>query len=660
MFLKEVSIKNYRSILDETLPCDELTALVGPNGSGKTSFLRAIQLFYDPTAKVATEDFYAEDTVQDIEISLTFTSLSQEAKEHFALYVEVGDLTVVRVIPDPNSNRQATYHGIRLQNPDFNDIRSTRPALEKRNKYKKIRDTEKYACLPSATSVAAVDTALNDWEHQNPESCERMRDDGQFFGFKQVGHSYLSRYTQCIYVPAVQNAADDATESKGSIVTELMDLVVRKALTNRPEVIEFKNQVLAQYKKVMAPQKLPELNTLQDDLSKILRQFVPKADLDLHWDEPSEIPIPTPKAIVRLSEDNYTSRVETTGHGLQRALIITMLQHLYAVRRETVSREERSTNKDAAVGSELPTIPSTVLMIEEPELYQHPSRQRHFAAVLMNLATNSMSQTTGSIQIIYSTHSPLFIGLDRFNQIRALRKTVQDDNKPNVTTLKKTDISSVAMELQDAHGSTDVNFTAETLPARLQAIMTLWTNEGFFADAVVLVEGETDRATILGVAQAMGYELDGLGIAIIPCFGKNNLDRPLVIFRQLDIPVYVIWDGDWKEAETDNNPESNRKILRLLRMPEEDWPEFIGENAACFKANVETTLKNEIGTHEFEQWRYDAQEHFGIRSKRRGQKNPMVLKRIIEKAEAEGKFSTSLKNIVEKIVALRPQTELAP
>ena len=55
MFLKEVFIRNYRSILEATLPCDNLTALVGPNGSGKSSFLNAIQLFYNPTAKVMRE-----------------------------------------------------------------------------------------------------------------------------------------------------------------------------------------------------------------------------------------------------------------------------------------------------------------------------------------------------------------------------------------------------------------------------------------------------------------------------------------------------------------------------------------------------------------------------------------------------------------------------
>jgi predicted ATP-dependent endonuclease of OLD family len=53
--------------------------------------------------------------------------------------------------------------------------------------------------------------------------------------------------------------------------------------------------------------------------------------------------------------------------------------------------------------------------------------------------------------------------------------------------------------------------------------MTPWTNEGFFANVVVLVEGEDDRAAILGMAKAMGYEFESMDIAVIPCMGKKNL-----------------------------------------------------------------------------------------------------------------------------------------
>ena len=61
MLIENVQVKNFRSIFSESLPCDSLTALVGRNGSGKSSFLSALELFYNQTARVTSEDFHDED-----------------------------------------------------------------------------------------------------------------------------------------------------------------------------------------------------------------------------------------------------------------------------------------------------------------------------------------------------------------------------------------------------------------------------------------------------------------------------------------------------------------------------------------------------------------------------------------------------------------------
>ena len=80
--------------MSESLSCDSLTALVGRNGSGKSSFLSAIELFYDPAARVTVDDFYSEDVTQDIEIAITFGDLSSDATELFSTYIDNGVLTV--------------------------------------------------------------------------------------------------------------------------------------------------------------------------------------------------------------------------------------------------------------------------------------------------------------------------------------------------------------------------------------------------------------------------------------------------------------------------------------------------------------------------------------------------------------------------------------
>ena len=77
MLIESIRVQNFRSILNETLSFDALTALVGPNGAGKSNFLRALVLFYSPSARIDIEDFYNSDSTTEIVISITFAGLSK-------------------------------------------------------------------------------------------------------------------------------------------------------------------------------------------------------------------------------------------------------------------------------------------------------------------------------------------------------------------------------------------------------------------------------------------------------------------------------------------------------------------------------------------------------------------------------------------------------
>jgi len=653
MIIKEVHVKNFRSILDESFSCDCLTALVGRNGAGKSSFLRALEMFYDPSTKVTIEDFYDEDTSQDIEIALTFSDLTAEEKDFFSAYMDNDTLTVVRVFSLASGRKSGTYHGMRLQNPDFAEVRSATNKSDMRSKYNELRSTDEYSSLPTVRSADQVLEALGQWEREHQSECTRMRDDGQFFGFTEVGRGYLGRHTRFIRVPAVRDASEDATEKRGSCVTEIMDLVVRSVLATRKEVASFKENTQAKYKEILDPSKLTELTTLQDQLTNTLQQFAPDSSVSLKWAELADINIPMPEAEVKLLEDGYESAVQRTGHGLQRAFILTMLQHLIAARELEKVTEERLGSEEGIPAPEEPCLPSLVLAIEEPELYQHPSRQRYMASVLLQLAQGSVPGVAKKTQVIYSTHAPLFVGLDRFDQIRALRKENEETGKPKVTKVARAELDAVAEEIWNAGGQKGNKYTAETLRPRLQAIMTPWVNEGFFADVVVLVEGEDDRAAILGMARSMGHDFDSAGISVIPCMGKNNLDRPLVIFRQLGIPVYVVWDSD--HGDSNANPEANRYLLRLVEQAENDWPDAVEDSYACFKTKLETVLSREIGNDLFNRTLSEVQAQLGIPKKKDALKNPAVLQQVIDRAAAEGKVSTTLKGIIEKIIALKPQ-----
>jgi hypothetical protein len=655
MIIKSVKVGNFRSILDETLDCESLTALVGPNGSGKSSFLRALELFYAGSPKLDIQDFYAEDTSREIEIAVTFTELGEEERARFESYLEGDDLAVVRVLSILEGKIAQKYHGSRLLNPEFLPVRNAPKAPEAKAAYEQLRKGQKYEGLPKWTSKEQAIHALNHWEQEHPGQCLRQRDEGQFFGFTEVAQGYLGRYTKFIPIPAVRDAASDAEEGRGSAVKEIIDLVVRSSLVAHKDLVELRDQVKKRYDEIVDPANLGELQTLQARLTKTLRTYVADASVRLAWMDAGELQFPLPRTDVRLTEDGYSSSVGRTGHGLQRAFILTMLQHLAVARtpvQQTLQTPEPLTHSNATEpsrpGQEFPDL---ILGIEEPELYQHPNRQRHLATVLLRLASGDIPGVARRTQIIYSTHSPAFVGLDRFNQVRLFRKVANPDGGPKVTKVVRASLDRVAEALWELHGKPTSKYTGESLLPRLHTLMTPWMNEGFFAEVIVLVEGEEDRAAVVGVALSQRIDLESLGVSVIPCMGKNNLDRAALIFKAFGIPVYLVWDSD-KDDES-AKAEVNRCLLRLVGQAEEDFPECVGKEHARFKTNLGETLRREIGAEFYDQVLADLQQDLGIAKQKDILKNAIAIRALIERAHSEARTSATLESIIEGILGLR-------
>lgn len=293
-----------------------------------------------------------------------------------------------------------------------------------------------------------------------------------------------------------------------------------------------------------------------------------------------------------------------------------------------------------------------IFVIEEPELYQHPDRQRHLCKVLQNLADGKVAGISEITQVIYSTHSPHFVTIERFENIRLLRKVSDENGKPKVTKIREAHLDEIAEEVSKLDYNPDKQeLNALSLLPKLHAIMTPWMNEGFFSDVVILVEGEEDRAALLGVAESEGVSLESMGFSVIPCYGKQNFDKPTIIFRELGIPVYIIWDGDYGTVGAD--PRLNHKLCVMMNCLGEDWPSHISENHACFKTDLEETLMNEIGIEFFERSLAASQEKFGISKRRRAVKNPFVVADIILESAQQGRRSKSIQQIVDKLLMLK-------
>jgi len=659
MIIRSLRVQNFRSLRDAELRGEPLTALVGPNGTGKSSFLRALELFYSTNPRYSEQDFYAGDTNERIRIRVTFGDLSTEERESLASHLQGDLLTVEKELSWPPGRQSRGLFGWTEQNPEFAAVREAMPAAARKTEYERLRNKAKYPDLPKWSNQEAALQALAEWEVAHPEACKWERDDGQFFGFKEVGQYRLEEHTRFILIPAVCDAATEAAEAKGSAIFEIMELVVRSRLAQREDIGKLREETQRRYEEIVDPGKVPELATLQTDLTSTLQTFVPDASVLLTWSKSQQVDLPMPKAEVQLLEEErgYPCPVDRTGHGVQRAFILTLLQHLAvaeapignaSLQGESPAPEERAPETVAPAQSR--PMPHLIVAIEEPELYQHPNRQRYMAQVLLSLAAGRIKGVADRTQVIYSTHSPLFVGVDRFHQVRLLRKEARDSGRPQATSVRSTSLDHVAHVIELADDKPKGSYSGKTLEPRLQTLMTPWMNEGFFADLVVLVEGEEDRAAITAYARVAGYEFEREGISVIPCMGKNNIDKPYVIFTSLGIPVYAVWDGDSGDKEA--RPEENHRLMRLFGLPPEDWPEFVRANCACFRTTLGETFCREIGADCYDSLLEECKAAFDLGKRRDAEKNPFVVYEIIQKARSASRTSPTLESVVQQIVSL--------
>lgn len=647
MIIKKIRVQNFRSIKDETLDCEKLTILVGPNGVGKSAFLHALNIFYTPNANYSEEDFYNRDTSEPISITVTYGDLTPAEKQLFAPYVDGDLLTITKECSHPRGKGSEKYFGMRRQNPGFTEIRRASTAAEKRRLYSELRASGEYSDLREVPSRAAdIDNCLKEWEADHPDKCEWQRDDGQFFGFREVGTARLERFTRFLFIPAVRDAAIDAVETRGSVLTDLMELVVRSALAQNKALLELKEKVQSEYSEIVDPSKMGELTNLEKQLTDTLKLYAPNAEVSLKWQLPI-IEIPLPKAEVFLIEDEFQTPVNRTGHGLQRAFIIAMLHRLAVTQAQSLSTREQ----DVDLPTE-PDVPSLIVGIEEPELYQHPDRQRYLARILSQLTEGGVRGVAEAIQVIYTTHSPLFISIDHFEQVRLVRKKHVAQGLPKQTQIQSTTLDQVARRIEEVQGRTGLSFTGQTLMPRTVTLMNPWMNEGFFANVVVLVEGFVDRATLLSVAECIGIDLEKLDIAVIPCEGKNNLDRPYAIFQSLGIPVYLIWDND--RGKRDARPETNHRLLRLVGISNpEDWPARIEPQFACFERDLNYQLSTDLGEKYSELLKQYRQEY--ELTEDQAEKNPLVISQIIRAAYEQGSRCGTIESILNQIIKLHDQ-----
>lgn len=649
MQLERARIKNFRSLRDVEVSFGAHTAFIGGNGAGKSSILKAIEKFYSTSKNCDADDFFGRDQEQPIEIELTFHQLSDQEAASFEGRVRDGKLVVTRIFDGSASSGR--YHGVVPQIRDFATIRSL-SAAAKRTAYNALREGDPlYAALPNASTAAAVDQALLDWEAAHPEHLIPLPDDGQFFGFQNNSRGKLQSHTSFVFIPAVREASADAADGKTSVIGKLLELLVRSQILQRADVQAFKAQVTEAYQALVSAENMPELGTLAGALSADLQGLYQDAEVTLNWREVGEMPVPLPMADVFLKDDGFGGPVDRQGHGLQRAFIFTLLQHLARTTAPEVGGEGAGNAGGNAVGDNAAAAqaPTLILAIEEPELYQHPTKQRHFAEVLRGLSSGTLPGAQGHTQIIFGSHSPMFISMGKAEEIRLTRRSACNDSEFKQCSLQSLDLSLVAHKLERGWDKPAGSYNAQTLMPRLH-ILGSELAEGFFANGVILVEGRSDKAALTATARMLGVNFEAAGIAILSAEGKSNLDRPYVIFRELGIPTFLLWDCDHHLPEAKRKPATDLALSKLAK-PDQVFDaaptdDYVSDCYAHFGNALEHRLKQDITPEIHAACLAAACEPFGVEPNNDTQKIPEVVYQTLLRAQEQGRESDMLKNVV--------------
>lgn len=200
---------------------------------------------------------------------------------------------------------------------------------------------------------------------------------------------------------------------------------------------------------------------------------------------------------IAIQEDAFSERFNAEDISAGSKEILTLITQIYLSEEET-----------------------DLLLIEEPELHLHPEAEQEVFDIITDIAD------ADGPQVLISTHSDVFVNQSEANNIIRVERE-------GVTTLRRVKQGEIDQELAD------LGYSKSGL---LQS------------DAVVFVEGLSDKLILSQWAATLGLDIESEGISIVELEGEGNVEthgRSLVkLLHSFDIPYLFVVDSDEDDAKT--------------------------------------------------------------------------------------------------------------
>lgn len=338
----------------------------------------------------------------------------------------------------------------------------------------------------------------------------------------------------CVVVEAERNLAYHLSySSKWTLLSRLMHRFHR-ALTGNDAVRGDLESLFHRIKDKFYD--VPEFKAFAEDLSIQLNDLVATMRHRLEVDFEAYNPSNFFHALrLQAVEDNAPRALEEMGTGEQQVLALA-LAHAYA---------------KAFHGG-------IVLVIEEPEAHLHPLAQQW-------LARRLKSQCRDGLQMVITTHSPAFLDIESLEGVVLVYKEGQ---QTKVRQLSKDQLVDQCIKM----GAPRERVTQDNILPFYASNATSDLLSGFFARAVILVEGPTEVLALPEVFTKCGLEVEREGIAILPVDGKGNLAKWYRLYSAYGIPAYVAFDND---SHDDKNGSKRSDVLLALGVPKETQRELL-------------------------------------------------------------------------------------
>lgn len=544
MRIKKVTIKNFKCLGPEeiTINWEDIVVLVGENNTGKSSILYAIDIFFSNKKTIPARFFRNIEKVIEksgdisdilpVEIIIEFTELTDKDKKHRGIHNRLTqeDNWVLRKVFEykegENSDRVKYFTYAELQ--AIKDLNKTAKWKEVLNKFPKS-EIAKGKKAENKMSPDEFLELLNEVVEKRPE---KISSSGKYDWMPNPGgwqsniDSIFDNNVEVVFVQAVHEAKVEGIGS-GSAFNKLFELLVSQEISDSEAINKFReslSDVLSLYQqKKDGKHNIPIIGTLEKELSKKIERII-TARIMIKAKPPEEKMVsqqilPTPFLVV---DDGYPTTIEDQGHGLQRVLILALL--------ETLADHETKSVRDIG--------PRNILMIEEPELYMHPQMERKMQDALYSIARD------GDFQVICTTHSPVFLDMA--------------DKHRSIVILEK-DRDRIVKKQVDEEIFEGVGFQEQKDRLRMILSFDPTVNELFFARRVVLVEGDSEIAAFREAAKLLDIDKHKVkDTTLINCRGKRTMPAFIRVLNHFDKEFFVIHDKDGENG-------FNKTIDRLAK-----------------------------------------------------------------------------------------------